>query len=291
VSAVFKGMRKHLTAVIPCILLLAALLGSVGVQAQFSRKVDERVVQADTLMARDDFAGALALYTKVIESSRLATPQEAHVLYKRAYCYYSLERFSDALTDVNRYIEKTDDLQAVLLRAYVFQGLGRTDDQLNDINRLAQNNPDNLDLLRWRASVLMDAEKYKDARRDLQKIMMIDRSPEIAGYLGLTYYYDNDPDSALIIFDKVLASHPGHAQTYVYAASLALEEESFPLALSYIDKGLQRDPANNTLLFYKGIALVESEKTDEGCRCLARAFAAGTDDAGDYLKQYCYGGE
>jgi hypothetical protein len=24
-------------------------------------------------------------------------------------------------------------------------------------------------------------------------------------------------------------------------------------------------------------------------RCLARAFAAGTDDAGDYLKQYCYG--
>ncbi|MGC3944928.1 MAG: tetratricopeptide repeat protein [Chryseolinea sp.] len=290
-SAVFIGMGKHLTAIKSCFLVFGALLCSIGVQAQFSKKVDDRVVQADTLMAREDFAGALALYTKVIESSRLATPQEAHVLYKRAYCYYSLERFDDALTDINRYIEKTDDLQAILLRAYVYQGLGRAEDQLNDINRLAQNNPDNLDLLRWRASVLMDAEKYKDARRDIQKIMMIDHSPDIAGYLGLTYYYDNDPDSAMIIFDKVLATHPEHAQTYVYAASLALEQESFPLALNYINKGLQRDPANNTLMFYKGIALVESEKTDEGCRCLAKAFAAGTDDAGDYLKQYCYGVE
>lgn len=284
-------MRMHLTEITSCFLVFIALLGNVSVQAQFSRKVDERVVQADTLMGREDFTGALALYTKVIESSRLATPQEAQVLYKRAYCFYSLERFDEALTDINRFIEKTDDLQAVLLRAYIYQGLGRTEDQLQDINRLAQNNPDNLDLLRWRASVLMDAEKYRDARRDIQKIMMIDQSPDIAGYLGLTYYYDNDADSALMIFDKVLASHPEHTQTYVYAASLALEEESFPLALSYIDKGLQHDPANNTLTFYKGIALVESEKTDEGCRCLAKAFAAGTDDAGGYLKQYCYGVE
>ena len=290
-STVLISMTKHFRAIVSCLLILGALLCSESVQAQFSRKVDERVVQADTLMAREDYAGALALYTKVIESSRLATPQEAHVLYKRAYCYYSLERFNDALTDVNRYVEKTNDLQGVLLRAYVYQSLDRPEDQLADINTLAQSNPDSLVLLRWRASVLMDAEKYKEARRDIQKIMIIDRSPEIAGYLGLTYYYDNDPDSALVIFDRVIASNPKHTQTYVYAASLALEEESFPLALNYIDKGLQQDPANNTLMFYKGIALVESEKPDEGCRCLSKAFAAGNDDAGDYLKQYCYGVE
>lgn len=272
-----------------CVLLLIAVVCGITAHAQFSKKVDQRVVEADTLMGRQDFAGALNLYTKVIESSRMATPQELHVLYKRAYCYYSLQRFDEALSDINHYIEQTDDLQAKLLRAYIYQELGRTDDQLNDINALAQSSPDNLDILRWRASVLMDAEKYKEARHDIQKIMMIDRSPDIVGFLGLTYYYDNDPDSALMIFDRVLASHPDHMQTYVYAASLALEEESFPLALNYISKGLQHDPDHGTLIFYKGIALVESEKTDEGCRCLAKAFAAGTDDAGAYLKQYCYG--
>jgi tetratricopeptide (TPR) repeat protein len=282
-------MRKRLSAFSQCVLILIAIACTTTAHAQFSKKGDERVVEADTLMGRQDFDGALALYTKVIESSRMATPQELHVLYKRAYCYYSLQRFDEALADINRYIEKTDDLQAKLLRAYIYQELGRTEDQLKDINELAQSSPDNLDLLRWRASVLMDAEKYKEARRDIEKIMMIDQSPDIVGFLGLTYYYDHEPDSALMIFDRVLASHPDHMQTYVYAASLALEEESFPLALNYINKGLQHDPAHGTLIFYKGIALVESEKVDEGCRCLAKAFAAGTDDAGDYLKQYCYG--
>jgi len=276
--------------------VLSSILGvwltcSTAAYAQFSRKVDERVVQADTLMGREDFNGALALYTKVIESSRMATPQEVQVLYKRAYCYYSLERYEDALTDINQFIERTDDMQAKLLRAYVYQGLGRTDDQLKDINELVSNNPDNIDLLRWRASVLMDAEKYRDARRDIQKVMIIDRGAEVQGFLGLTYYYDNDPDSALLIFDRVIASHPEHMQTYIYAASLALEQESYPLALGYVDKGLKREPANETLVFYKGIALVESEKTDEGCRCLTKAFRAGNDDAGGYLKQYCYGVE
>lgn len=282
-------MRFHL--LVRTLLWGVLFMGTVVAHAQFSKKVDDRVVQADTLMQREDYAGALTLYTKVIESSRMATPQEVQVLYKRAYCYYMLQRFEESLTDINRFIESTDDLQAKLLRAYVYQELGRTEDQLHDINELVKVNPENLDLLRWRASVLMDAEKYKDARRDIQKVMIIDRSAEVVGFLGLTYYYDNDPDSALVIFDRVIASHPEHMQSYVYAASLALEQESFPLALTYINKGLQREPANATLTFYKGIALVESEKTEEGCRCLAKAFAAGTDDAGDYLKQYCYGVE
>lgn len=281
----------RLRLIVRTLLLGAFFLGTVVTHAQFSRKVDDRVVQADTLMQRENYSGALALYTKVIESSKMTTPQEVQVLYKRAYCYYMLERFDEALTDINRFIENTDDLQAKLLRAYVYQELGRTEDQLNDINELVNVNPENLDLLRWRASVLMDAEKYKEARRDIQKVMIIDRSAEVVGFLGLTYYYDNDPDSALVIFDRVIASHPEHMQTYVYAASLALEQESFPLALTYITKGLQREPGNATLTFYKGIALVESDKTDEGCRCLAKAFASGTDDAGDYLKQYCYGAD
>lgn len=284
-------MKHGLTSTRSLIVLILLVTGTVTGHAQFSRKVDERVVQADTLMGREDFAGALALYTKVIESSRMATPQEVQLLYKRAYCFYALDRFDEALTDINLFIEKTDDLQARLLRAYIYQSLERTEDQLTDINVLVENSPLNLDLLRWRASVLMDAGKYKEARRDIQKILMIDRSPEINGYLGLTYYYDNEPDSALLIFDRVLASHPTHAQTYVYAASLSMEQESFMLALDYINRGLKQDPANNTLLLYKGIALVESDNTAEGCRCLARAFASGSDDAGDYLKQYCYGVE
>ena len=43
--------------------------------------------------------------------------------------------------------------------------------------------------------------------------------------------------------------------------------------------------ANSTL---KGVALVELEKLDEGCRCLNKSFYSGYDEADGYLKEYCY---
>ena len=90
-----------------------------------------------------------------------------------------------------------------------------------------------------------------------------------------------------MIFDEVIAEDPNHIQTYLYAASLCLDEDAYELALNYVEKGLQKEPTNNTLLFYKGIALVETDRRSEGCRCLTKAFNAGIDDAGEYLKEYC----
>ena len=58
--------------------------------------------------------------------------------------------------------------------------------------------------------------------------------------------------------------------------------------LKYINLALRLDPKNKQALFYKGAALIELEKIDEGCSCLNRAFYAGMDEAGDYLKEYCF---
>jgi tetratricopeptide (TPR) repeat protein len=247
------------------------------------------LAKADTLMEREDFAGALPIYDKLIAKSKFNSPEDYNLLYKRAYCHYGLGKFDAALADINRFIQKTPDPQAKILRAYINQELGNSQAQLDDLNEFVDINPDNAELLRWRASVLMDLEKYTEARKDIRKILAQDQNPDIKGYLGLTYYYSEDADSALMIFDEVIAEAPNNVQTYVYASSLALQEEAYPLAVQYIDKGLKLDPANTTLQFYKGIALVESEKTDEGCRCLNKAFSDGFDDAGDYLKEYCYG--
>ncbi|QLH31908.1 MAG: hypothetical protein HWD62_05205 [Cyclobacteriaceae bacterium] len=58
--------------------------------------------------------------------------------------------------------------------------------------------------------------------------------------------------------------------------------------MKFLDVALRLDPENLQALFYKGIALVELKREDEGCRCLNKAFYDGVDDAADYLKQYCY---
>jgi len=262
----------------------------LAAQSDKSKNV-EIMAKADTLLGKEDYAGALALYNQIIEKAKTVSDEDFSVYYKRAFCYYGLERFDQALKDINQYIEKKPDDQAKLLRAYINQELGNYDDQLKDINEFIAAHPENLELKQWRASVLMEMENYKDAQKDIREILKHQDSPELKAYLGLTYYYLNDADSALTIFDEVIAQEPNHIQTYLYAASLSLEQDAFELALRYIEQGLKKDPTNNTLWFYKGIALVETDKVTEGCRCLTKVFAAGFDDAGDYLKSYCYGAD
>jgi tetratricopeptide (TPR) repeat protein len=245
-------------------------------------------IEADTLVAREDFAGALILYNKILDKSQPKTEDEYQLYYKRAVCYYGLEKFTEALTDINTVIEKYPKPQAKLLRAYINQALEDYEAQLRDLNELISLNPDSPEMIQWRASVLMESGKYKDAQQDIRWLLQYQQSPQLKAYLGLTYYYQEDPDSALMMFDEIILEEPGFTPSYVYAASLCLDEGAYDLALNYIDKGLQKEPDNSTLLFYRGIALVETDKTKEGCRCLTKAFNAGNDDVGEYLKEYCY---
>ena len=262
------------------------------VSAQISTGKNAAIlVQADTLMNRQDYEGALSLYNKVLEKSKPVSDEDYKVYYKRAFCFYSLGEFDNALKDVNEYVQKVPDDQAKLLRAYINQELGNFDAQLADLNDFIAGSPGNPDLLRWRASVLMEAERYAEAEKDIRSLLQVQPGPELKAYLGLIYYYQQNPDSALTIFDEVIAENPEYPQTYLYSSSLALEEEAYDLALQYVNQGLGYDPGNLTLLFYKGIALVEKEEVKEGCRCLTKAFAGGMDDASDYLKAYCYGVE
>ena len=266
-------------------LIFIMLMSSFFVAGQSNAAME---VYADTLLGREDYKGALDLYTKLIESTKPSTDTQYQLYYKRAVCYYGLQDFDKALADVNLVIGKYPLPQSKLLRAYIYQEQGNYEAQLADINELLAENPDNLELIQWRASILMEAKKYPEAQQAIRKLLATQSSPELKSYLGLSYYYQGNPDSALVIFDEVLAEDPGQIQTYIYAASLCMDEEAYPLSLTYIDKGLKADPANMTLLFYKGIALAETDKVEEGCRCLKKAFYAGVDEVGDYLKQYCY---
>ncbi|HMG91050.1 MAG TPA: tetratricopeptide repeat protein, partial [Chryseolinea sp.] len=200
----------------------------LAAQSDKSKNVDI-MAQADTLLAKEDFTGALALYNKIIDKSKTVSDDDVSVFYKRAFCYYGLERFDQALKDINQYIEKKPDDQAKLLRAYINQELGNYEDQLKDLNQFITAHPENLELLQWRASVFMEMENYKDAQKDIKVILKHQDSPELKSYLGLTYYYLNDADSALTLFDEVIAQDPNHIQTYLYAASLTLEQDAFEL--------------------------------------------------------------
>lgn len=243
-------------------------------------------IEADTLLNRGDFESAIATYSKLIKKKTASS----QVLYKRAYAYFNLERYQEALADVNVYISQSNDPQGIVLRATIHEQTGNYADELHDINLLMAQSV-NPELVRWRASIAMEAGQYAVAQQDIQQLLKWQHSTELLSFLGLTYYYQEKADSALTIFNQVITEAPELLETYLYAGALCLEEGEIDLSLQYINAGLARDPRNATLLFYKGAALVEKDDFDEGCRCLIKAFTNGIDEATDYLKEYCYGVE
>jgi len=245
--------------------------------------------EADTLAARKDFDGAIALYSKILQKSSFTDESDYIVLHKRAFAYYSAEEFDAALTDVNKYLGKyPTDGQAKLLLMYIYQGQEKFDLLLKALDEFAAGRRGDPAIDRWRTSILIEAGRYPEARTVIRKMLRLQEDPEVHAYLGLTYVYEQRPDSAKIVFDQVIAKEPTYVQTYLFAGSMCIDEKAYGLALKYIDAGLKQEPGNVTLLFYKGMALVEDDQLKAGCSILTKAFHAGFDDAVDYLKEYCY---
>jgi tetratricopeptide (TPR) repeat protein len=249
-------------------------------------------IEADTLMARENYEAALDKYNRIDKATGLKDPDLYFIYYKRGVCLYSLQQYEDALQEVEQFIKLQPDFyQAKLLKAYIGREIGDEQIQISSLSDLLRLDPKNLDLLKWRATAFIDAAMYPESRRDVVAAKNIHDDAELEGYLGITYYYEEKADSALLYFDKAISMDKTYLTSYLYAGSLCLDEEAYDLSLIYLNKGLQIDPTNITLQFYKGIALVEKQDLDHGCSLLAKAFKAGVDDAGDYLKEYCYGGD
>jgi tetratricopeptide (TPR) repeat protein len=246
--------------------------------------------EADTLMGQQKFKEAAKLYTKVVDASKLKDKTSYRALYKRAVAYYSDSDFQKAIKDMDRFIpEFPENYQAHVLRALAYRESGDVDNQLKDVEAALELSGGDPQIMKWRASLLMEKGEYKLAKDDLIIVKQFQDDPEVEMNLAFAYYSLDNPDSAMMAINKSIELDGTFGPAYLYGGSFSLEQENYELALKYLDVALKLDPENITALFYKGVALVELKKEEEGCRCLSKAFMAGQDDAADYLKQYCYG--
>ncbi len=270
---------------ISCIVLVSAGRGLAQLQNWEALEVD-----ADTLLGRNDYEGALKLYTKCIDISKTSDSRALPLLYKRAVCYYYLNEYQPALDDINKFIDQypVKD-QARLLRAFIYKGLDDAEHQISDLTELLVSQPESHDLLAWRGTAYLDKNQYDLAKKDLLGARASGDDAETEMLLGMAYYYGGQPDSALVSLNQSIQMNATYLPPYLYAGYFCMQQDEYQLSLKYLDVALKIEPSNTSALFYKGIALVEMKEEKEGCRYLTRAFKAGEDDAGDYLKEYCYG--
>lgn len=262
----------------------------------FSQATPEKSLeaQADTLYSHEEFGEAAKLYTKVIDAAKFKdgkfeNREIYNAVYKRAVCYYSTREFDKALKDLELFAPAFPRAtQPKLLRAFIYRELGDIEKQLSNLNEVLEVQDPNPDFLKWRGLLYIQKNQYEKALKDIRAAKQFQDDPEVETYLGLCYHSIGKKDSAYLSFNKAIELDATMMSTYLYAGSVALQDGEFELALEYVNLALRLDGKSKEALFYKGVALVELKKVDEGCRCLNRAFYAGFDDAGDYLSEYCY---
>ena len=245
--------------------------------------------EADTLMSRQDFEGAIKLYTKIISTTKLKTKEDFKFLYKRAIASYSIGDFVNALQDINQFcLEFPESYQAHILSALIYRQQEDANNQLIELNKALALRDGNPELIKWRGALFMAKGENEAAKKDFIVVRSLQDDPELESNLGVVYYALQKSDSALLCFNKSIELDATYEPAYLYAGSFCLELERFALALKYLNLALLLNSENANALLYKGIALVELKRSAEGCRFLSKAFKAGQDDAGDYLKEYCY---
>jgi tetratricopeptide (TPR) repeat protein len=267
------------------IFFIAGVLAGPCALAQ--RSVSQEA-KADTLLRHQDFEGALKLYSKILKGEKA----DLKTSYKQALCYYGLKDYTNALKDLERVILEDPNLfQAYLLRAFIYKEQNDLPHMIEDLSAVLRLQPGNVDVVKWRASTYLDEEEFEAAKNDLLYAKTLQDDAEVEMYLGVAYYSLNRTDSAFHCLNNAMGLDVTFLPTYLYACSFSLQESDFNLALKYSENALKLDPTNANALLYKGIALAELKKVDEGCRYLKKALDGGEDDAADYLKEFCYGAE
>ncbi|MBY0436180.1 MAG: tetratricopeptide repeat protein [Cyclobacteriaceae bacterium] len=268
--------------------LIFSLAGLCPAYAQ-SPKWKKWEVKGDTLFKRENFKGAIQSYSKAISISKLKEKAAYNSLYKRAVSYYNAGAYQEALKDLDVFIPAFPDVaEPKLLKAFIYRELGDSENQLTNLEAVIAQQGPVPELLKWRGLLYLQSSKYNEAKKDLLMARSAQDEPDLETYLGLTYYNLEQKDSAFVSFDRAIVLDATYLPAYIYSGSIALEEGRYELALEYTNLALRLDPKNKEATFYKGVALIELDRKDEGCPCLNRAFYAGMDEAGDYLKQYCF---
>lgn len=247
------------------------------------------LAEGDTLYKQEKISAAIKAYTKSIDAGKLKEKDCYSALYKRAICYYSIGEFNKALKDLQAFIPMFPEApRPRLLQAFIYRELEDEDNQLNSLTEAIDLHLVNSDLLKWRGTLFFHKEDFINAKKDFLLARDLEDEAYVETFIGLCEYNLENLDSAFISFNKSIELDPMYIPAYLYAGSIALENGNSEWGLKYLNLALRLDPKNKEALFYKGAALVELDRVDEGCSCLNRAFYAGMDEAGDYLKEYCF---
>lgn len=139
-----------------------------------------------------------------------------------------------------------------------------------------------------RAECYRKTGELAKARADIVRYLSI--SPEDKAALSMAGKIETasgDNLKAIEYFSGNIRLHPNDPQCYVDRADSYFLSKSWDWAAKDYSMSLDLDPGNSYAWINKGIALVNSGKTDDACHDFRNALRLGNKRASEYISRYC----
>lgn len=195
---------------------------------------------------------------KIIASSKRIESNPTAVAYaERATLYSQAEEFMLAYDDINHAIKlDTANGELHFKAAKILRKAARINASISAAIRATQYGYNQGDVYLLLGENYLIFRQYQSAIDNLNEAMRMDRfNEEIYFYKGMVYKESGSNKEAISSFQTALELNSRYAEAYNQLISIALEDENYDLASTYLESGIRFVPEDPFLWYNQGVCL------------------------------------
>ena len=135
-------------------------------------------------------------------------------------------------------------------------------------NRILTRQPDNNDIVRFRAYAYTQAGEYKNGKQDYIKLISLNNN-DTEARLGLALLYEKEGNinESLMMLETLIEEYPNNPEYYIARSSLERTQKQNELALQDVDKAIELAPGNINYHILRAELLKDLGQHDAARRC------------------------
>ncbi len=234
-------------------------------------------------------AGKIEEASASLNELRKSYPDSEITKYAESLVDISAGRFTAAVKTLTGLLS-TDPGNEKYLRtlAGVQEALGNSAGASATYSNLLNTGVADPDLLLLRAESYRKTGENDKAMADLDKyLFLFPEDKNALSMAGRVSAVSGDNLKALRYFTENLKNNPNDPQCYIDRANSYFSARSWDWAVRDYAMALDLDPGNSDTWLNKGIALLNSGKTEDACHDFRKSFSMGNKKATDYISRHC----
>lgn len=189
-------------------------------------------------------------------------PKNSDFLYQRSQYYYKKEKYSEALSDINKALEFNKKTDYYLLLSDVYLMTGKIKEAKSLLLKTSDNYPDKIDPILKLARLHLVVKDYNQAFVYLSKAHQMDKNNADAFFLqGLACLETGDTNKALNNYQLAVDRNQNHFEAYMQLADLNSLKGN-KIALAYYDNALRINHQSKDALYARALFCQNNDMAD-----------------------------